>query len=104
MAPPGCFGTLERAEEQIPVKDMAGTWEVADSDCTQTITEPCLCSCACYFYKGCPFSGTPIWSCGKNIMIGPCIQISFVDKNKIQQTWLGAPADEMTRAKVMERA
>ena len=103
MAPPGCFGKLERAEEKIPAKEMAGTYGVPESDCTQTMTEPCVCyACVCYFYKGFPFSGTPVWDCGKNRMVGPCIHISFVDKDKIQQTWMGTPAEELTR-QVMER-
>ena len=63
-----------------------------------TIEPPCLCySCACYTYKGCPFSGTMIWPCGKNVMQGPCIGMSFASKDTIYSTWMGFPADEFIR-------
>ena len=74
-----------------------------ESDCTQIMSEPCIFECVCYFYKGFPFSGSPIWWCGNNVMVGPCIHISFIDMGRIQQTWLGTPTEELTR-QVMDRA
>jgi len=88
---------LVYAEQEISIKEMAAKKWVGkvNEKSSISISDPCLCySCVCFFYGGCPYSGAPIWSCGKNFMIGPCIGMSFADPNTINMTWLGLPADE----------
>lgn len=128
---PGCYGKLEKAEERITTKDMAGTWITENNQKSSLcISEPCVfCTCICFSYGDFPYSGTmgefifcPVihewlrvlyfllllanslsvtiaWDCGKNGLMGPCISVSFADKERIQITWLGCPADELIKAK-----
>ena len=55
------------------------------------MTSPCLCyTCIVFTYKGCPFSCTQAWSCGKGCIMGPMIGMTYKD-DEMTLSWMGCP-------------
>lgn len=96
---PQCCGCQDKAEEEINMKDMTGKWVDKDmKSCGTSMAEPCMCyTCFCWTFKGCPFSCSHAWTCGKNTIVGPCISVTFASKNEMKMSWLCCPATSLVR-------